>query len=116
MFNLISNSLKFAATDRPPVIRIETINGIHADDVRTKFTPRDENYQRITIIDNGIGFDPLYKEKIFEAFQRLHGKHEYSGTGVGLAIVKKIIENHRGYIEAVAVPDRGARFDIYLPV
>jgi PAS domain S-box-containing protein len=116
MFNLISNSLKFAATDRPPVIRIKTINGIHADDVRTKFTPRDENYQRITIIDNGIGFDPLYKEKIFEAFQRLHGKHEYSGTGVGLAIVKKIIENHRGYIEAVAVPDRGARFDIYLPV
>ena len=116
MFNLISNSLKFAAPDRPPVIRIEAINGIHAEDLSTKFTPRDDRYYRVTIIDNGIGFDPLYKEKIFEAFQRLHGKHEYSGTGVGLAIVKKIIENHRGYIEAVAVPDRGARFDIYLPL
>lgn len=115
MFNLISNSLKFASPERPPVIRIETTNGIKAEDLRTKFTPRDERYYRITVIDNGIGFDPLYKEKIFEVFQRLHGKHEYSGTGVGLAIVKKIIENHRGYIEAIAVPDSGARFDIYLP-
>jgi PAS domain S-box-containing protein len=115
MFNLISNSLKFASPERPPVIRIETTNGIKAEDLRTKFTPRDESYYRITVIDNGIGFDPLYKEKIFEVFQRLHGKHEYSGTGVGLAIVKKIIENHRGYIEAIAVPDSGARFDIYLP-
>jgi PAS domain S-box-containing protein len=115
MFNLVSNSLKFASPERPPVIRIETTNGIKAEDLRTKFTPRDESYHRITVVDNGIGFDPLYKEKIFEVFQRLHSKHEYSGTGVGLAIVKKIIENHRGYIEAVAVPDSGARFDIYLP-
>ena len=115
MFNLISNSLKFASPERPPVVRIETTNGIKAEDLRTKFTPRDESYNRITIVDNGIGFDPLYKEKIFEVFQRLHGKHEYPGTGVGLAIVKKIIENHRGYVEAVAAPDKGARFDIYLP-
>ncbi len=115
MFNLISNSLKFASPERPPVIRIETTNGINADDLRTKFIPRDESYYRVTVVDNGIGFDPLYKEKIFEVFQRLHAKDEYSGTGVGLAIVKKIVENHRGYIEAVAVPDKGARFDIYLP-
>lgn len=72
-------------------------------------------YSHISFSDNGIGFDPEYKEKIFEVFQRLHGKEEYAGTGIGLAIVKRIVDNHNGYITATSVPGKGARFDIYLP-
>lgn len=84
--------------------------------MKTKFHPKAQTYLQISISDNGIGFDPQYRERIFEVFQRLHGKHEYSGTGVGLAIVRKIIDNHNGYIEADGRTGEGERFDIYLPV
>lgn len=67
------------------------------------------------VSDNGIGFDPQYKERIFGVFQRLHGKAEYNGTGIGLAIVKKIVENHEGFIIATGESGKGARFDIYFP-
>ena len=69
----------------------------------------------LSVSDNGIGFDASYSEKIFEVFQRLHGKEKYKGTGIGLAIVKKIVENHEGVIKASRKPGEGARFDIYLP-
>ena len=65
--------------------------------------------------DNGIGFEPQYNDKIFDIFQRLHGLSEFPGTGIGLAIVKKIIEHHQGLITASGQPARGVRFDIYLP-
>ena len=65
---------------------------------------------------NGIGFEPQYKEKIFELFQRLHGRQEYSGTGIGLAIVKRIVEIYQGFITATGEPEKGARFDIFIPV
>jgi signal transduction histidine kinase len=74
-----------------------------------------EKYYRITISDNGIGFDPRYDDKIFDLFQRLHSKNKYSGTGIGLAICKKIIENHDGFITAHGEPDKGATFIVYLP-
>ena len=74
-----------------------------------------ERYCHITVSDNGIGFEAEYKDRIFEVFQRLHGKSEYPGTGIGLAIVKKIVENHNGIITATAELDKGARFDIYIP-
>jgi signal transduction histidine kinase len=73
------------------------------------------NYCHISISDNGIGFEQQYSEKIFEVFQRLHGRSEYQGTGIGLAIVKKIVENHNGIITAKGEQDKGATFDIYIP-
>ena len=73
-------------------------------------------YCHITISDNGIGFEQQYNEKIFEVFQRLHTQEKYKGTGVGLAIVKKIVENHQGTITAKGEVDKGASFDIYFPV
>ncbi|WKL50529.1 ATP-binding protein [Flavobacterium pectinovorum] len=63
-----------------------------------------------------MGFDQQYNTKIFEVFQRLHGKEKYNGTGIGLAIVKKIVENHNGYITAKGEKDKGATFDIYIPL
>jgi signal transduction histidine kinase len=89
--------------------------------MRTRCSPvNDERlpqkeYDHISISDNGIGFDPRYKEQIFEVFQRLYGKDEYPGTGIGLAIVKKIVKNHSGIITATGELDKGATFDIYIP-
>jgi len=76
----------------------------------------EKNYCHLTVIDNGIGFDPIYNERIFELFQRLHGKEEYPGTGIGLSIVKRIVENHNGLITAKGDPGKGTRMDIYFPV
>ena len=72
-------------------------------------------YQRISFTDNGIGFDPEFASNIFEVFQRLHTKTEYSGTGIGLSICKKIVEKHNGYIHAIGKKDEGSTFVIYLP-
>jgi len=103
--NLISNSLKFARAGVPPRI------SIHADIAdRGKMS-----YHRITLADNGVGFDEQYSERIFQVFQRLHGKHEYPGTGIGLAICKKIVENHNGFITASGVEGEGAVFAINIP-
>ena len=73
-------------------------------------------YCHITYTDNGIGFDPKYKNLIFEIFQRLNTKDEYEGNGVGLALCKKIVENHNGVITATGELNKGAQFDIYIPV
>jgi signal transduction histidine kinase len=75
----------------------------------------DKKFHHIIFSDNGIGFAPEYNEKIFEVFQRLHGRDEYPGTGIGLGICKKIIENHGGFIRAEGKSDSGAVFHIYLP-
>ena len=69
----------------------------------------------IRISDNGIGFEEQYKDRIFEVFQRLHSKSDYEGTGIGLSIVKKIVENHKGTIKATSHPGQGATFDILIP-
>lgn len=113
--NLISNSLKFSKTDVPPyvLIRSRLINA--SDSMNLPLLP-EKSYCQITVTDNGIGFDDEYNERIFEIFQRLHGKSEYKGTGIGLAIVKKIVDNHNGFIRASGQPGHGATFDIYLPL
>ena len=72
-------------------------------------------YNHIILKDNGIGFDPQYKERIFEVFQRLHGYDQFQGTGIGLAICRRIVENHKGVILADGKINKGARFDIYIP-
>lgn len=74
-----------------------------------------KNYCHIAISDNGIGFEQEYNEKIFEVFCRLHTYSEYKGTGIGLAIVKKIVENHGGVITANSILNKGTTFDIYIP-
>ena len=114
MYNLISNSLKFSKPEKPPVIKIfsKIDKGIKFEN--PKLIP-DQNYCHITVRDNGIGFHKEYNNRVFEVFQRLHGKDEYSGTGIGLAIVKKIVENHNGIVTAQGKVDEGATFDIFIP-
>jgi signal transduction histidine kinase len=77
---------------------------------------KQSKYHKITISDNGIGFDPEYSEKIFELFQRLPGTSKFSGTGIGLTLCKKIVQNHQGGIKAVGKLNEGSSFEIYLPV
>ncbi len=122
--NLIANSLKFSRSGIP--VRI-SVTGNMGDMVpsgkNTEGLLQEEEkkagntgkYFHIRFADNGIGFDPVYSTKIFEVFQRLHGKQDYPGTGIGLAIVKKIVENHHGFITATGVLGEGAIFDIYIP-
>ena len=112
--NLISNALKFKKQDVAPHIKITSNTEKGSIFIHEKMDDS-KMYCHIKIEDNGIGFDPRYSEKIFEVFQRLHGKAEYDGTGIGLAIVKKIIDNHHGIIKATSDGEAGAVFDIYLP-
>ena len=115
LHNLISNSLKFSSPKRLPNIEIgsKIVNGA---DFKGLELSASKKYCHITVTDNGIGFDQQYSKKVFELFQRLHGRNEYEGTGIGLAIVKKIVENHHGVITVNSELDRGTSFEIYLPV
>jgi PAS domain S-box-containing protein len=113
--NLVGNSLKFSRKGVPPDIHINSLIDKGKKFQAGELDP-EKKYCHISFTDNGIGFDPQYRNKIFEVFQRLHGKDEYKGTGIGLSIVKKIVENHNGIIKATGKLDEGARFDIYLPV
>ncbi len=114
MENLISNSLKFSRQGVQPhiVIKSRIIKGSESG---VEALSPEKDYCHITVSDNGIGFETHFNEKIFEVFQKLHPKEEYKGTGIGLAIVKKIVENHDGIITAAGEIGKGARFDIYLP-
>lgn len=112
-FNLIANALKF--TEKDPVITISYENvDAHSLSFENAHTFADR-YHKISVVDNGIGFDQQFGEIIFNMFQRLHNKHEYSGTGIGLALCRKIAENHNGFIHAEGKPGKGAAFYIYLP-
>jgi signal transduction histidine kinase len=111
--NLISNSLKFSQSN--PLIEI-TVKTVVKDDIAdVPVSLVSQRYFEINFKDNGIGFEQEYDTIIFSLFQRLHGKHEYAGTGIGLALCKKIVENHNGFIKAKGVPHKGATFSIYLP-
>lgn len=112
--NLISNSLKYAREHTATHILIDS-KFIEKSEANDTLILQAYRYAYIRISDNGIGFEESYAEKIFEVFQRLHGKEKYSGTGVGLAIVKKIVENHKGLIKAHGTPGVGAVFEIYIP-
>ena len=114
MHNLISNALKFSNPKIPPHIKISSVNITYSKINVLNLTPHKE-YCHISFSDNGIGFEKEFAEKIFEVFQKLHAKDEYAGTGIGLAIVKKIIENHNGIILAKSKINIGTTFDIYIP-
>lgn len=119
--NLMINSLKFSKPGVQPHIRIQArlIGGqdllyVNNDLDLKKISP-DKEYYHLSIVDNGVGFDPVYREKIFEMFQRLHTSEANEGTGVGLAIVKKIVEHHDGVVTASSEKNKGACFNIYIP-
>jgi light-regulated signal transduction histidine kinase (bacteriophytochrome) len=112
--NLINNAVKFSLPDKPPHIVISG-RKVKGDAVDNERMSKEKEYCHISVKDNGIGFKPEYSERIFEVFQKLHSKEEYAGTGIGLAIVKKIVDNHNGVIIASSHPNEGATFDIYIP-
>ena len=114
LFNLVSNALKFSKENEAPVIEIDSEIGT-SKEFKNKNLLKDITYCHIKFSDNGIGFKEEFSEKIFVVFQRLHGKEQYEGTGIGLAIVKKIVENHNGFIFANGESNKGAIFDIYIP-
>jgi PAS domain S-box-containing protein len=112
--NLVSNSMKFSKPGEPVEINISSKIVRGDKSIDKKLSP-EKNYCHITISDTGIGFEQQYSEKIFELFQRLHNKADYKGTGIGLAIVKKIVENHSGVIKVKSEIGKGAIFEMWIP-
>lgn len=111
--NLISNAIKYSKKEEAPIIYIKhefiKTNDDASDDLEPFTT-----YHKISFLDNGIGFNQDYSQRIFQMFYRLHGKSEYSGTGIGLATCKRIVQNHKGIIKVESEEGRGSRFDVYL--
>lgn len=112
--NLLGNSVKYSKTNVPPEIQID-YRKISLQQIGQLVLPAKKDFHKFTFSDNGIGFSEEYSQRIFELFSRLHNKDEIAGTGIGLAICKKIVENHKGYILAKGKPGEGAVFEIYLP-
>ena len=106
--NLIGNALKFHRPDVPPHVRVSAEMGADPD--------TGEEWHFLAVADNGIGFDEKYLDRIFTVFQRLHGRGEYEGTGIGLAVVRKIVERHGGVITAQSAVGAGSTFLVTLPV
>ena len=112
--NLIGNSLKYSQPDVHPEITIET-EKVLSKDYPDLLDQNIKKFYKISFSDNGMGFDPQFKETIFILFQRLHSKTDYPGTGIGLAICKKIVENHKGHITAESNIGKGSVFTVFLP-
>ncbi len=114
-FNLIGNSLKFIKPDIHPKIQIYC-SIADPEEIKSLKLKLGTSYYKIQFSDNGIGMKPENTEKIFSIFQRLHRKNEFAGTGIGLAMCKKIVQNHNGEINAEGSSENGAVFNVYLPV
>lgn len=112
--NLVANALKFARSDTPPIVEVsaDVFQGEFASIGRSM----PEELVRISVSDNGIGFDEKYLDRIFTPFQRLHGRNEYEGTGIGLAVCRKIVERHGGSLTAESIPGKGSTFIAILPL
>ncbi|WP_199117201.1 PAS domain-containing protein [Pedobacter sp. ASV28] len=113
--NILSNSLKFMRPNVPPIINISS-KTVLGSTLQISAAVQNQWYCVIQITDNGIGFDESYAGKIFDLFQRLHSRAEYKGTGIGLAICKKIVDNHSGFIFAKSIEGEGSSFFIILPI
>jgi signal transduction histidine kinase len=112
--NLISNSLKFVRSNVQPVVKV--MHRYLSENEVAHYNLRTANrYLELQITDNGIGFEEEFQEKIFAVFQRLHHKHEYEGTGIGLAICRKIVTSYGGSIMASGRTGEGATFTIIIP-
>lgn len=114
--NLISNALKYSRPDVAPQVTISSqqVNGVECKGFFA-YTKPEQLFYLIEVKDNGIGFDQQDAQKIFQVFQRLHGRMEYEGTGIGLAIAQKVVTNHQGHICAEGETGKGATFKVYLP-
>lgn len=112
--NLISNAIKYRNTKETPKIVVDC-KKIARSKITDDFNKKRKNYYRLSVMDNGIGFAQENAEQIFGLFERLHQRDEYSGTGIGLAICKKIAENHNGHIAAESEKGKGSTFRVYLP-
>jgi len=99
--NLLANAIKFSRDRKPPVIKVSAKN--------------EGDFIRFSVADYGVGFNAAYADKLFVLFQRLHGMDEFEGTGVGLAIVKRLIQKHGGQVDADGILDQGATFSFTLP-
>jgi hypothetical protein len=113
--NLLENAIKYSRPEVKPLIRI-TASIIEGKKIEHPSANKKTKYHAIEFADNGIGFEQEYEKKIFGLFQRLHGNDEYSGTGIGLGIVKKIVTYHDGFVVAEGQPNIGATFKIYIPI
>ncbi|MGE4095978.1 MAG: ATP-binding protein, partial [Candidatus Binatia bacterium] len=113
--NLISNALKFHREGVAPLVTVSA-ELVNRNDNNRNTGEAQPQLCQITVRDNGIGFDEKYTEQIFQPFQRLFARGEYEGTGMGLAICKRIVERHGGSITAHSVPAQGARFVLTFPV
>jgi len=113
--NLISNAIKYSRKDAAPHISIKLHRPDRDELTELKVNPDTTGYYKITVADNGIGFRDEFHQLIFEPFKRLHSNEEFPGTGIGLAICKKIVENHKGFIQAQGKIGHGSVFCIYLP-
>ncbi len=116
-YNLVGNALKFSRPDVAPEVRIasRTIFAAEADG-RLDGPPTAAHYHHVTVTDNGIGFEVRYAEQIFEVFKRLHGRDAFPGSGIGLALCRRIVANHGGALWAESEVGRGSTFNILLPV
>ncbi|GAB3510108.1 hypothetical protein GCM10027341_48100 [Spirosoma knui] len=113
--NLLSNALKFTSPDRIPSVHISA-QLLSDAEIQTLYPNASGDYVAVSIQDNGIGFEEKHTNRIFNLFQRLHGRNEYTGTGIGLAVCKKVVDNHSGYLSAHSKPNVGSTFVVYLPV
>lgn len=114
--NLVSNAIKYSRPGTKPLVQIgsEKVTGA-ASGIDVAMEDHEKPFYMITVKDNGVGFEQQYADRIFHVFTRLHGNSEYHGTGVGLAIAKKVVDNHGGYISAESAPGEGATFRVLLP-
>ena len=112
--NIIDNSIKYTKEDTIPEIKIET-NSPSVEEIKELGGNPEMGFIKICISDNGIGFDKQYETRIFDPFYRLHNNNQYSGSGLGLTLVKKIIDDHHGFVKATSTVNAGTRINIYMP-
>jgi two-component system CheB/CheR fusion protein len=115
-FNLLGNALKFTVDGRKPEILIKSRTLSTEEVAANQSLNCSLSYCEIMVKDNGVGFDQQYSEKIFEIFQRLNARTAYDGTGIGLAVCHKIVQNHKGVIYSKAKENHGATFYVLLPL
>jgi light-regulated signal transduction histidine kinase (bacteriophytochrome) len=112
--HLLDNALKYARDNVPPEVKIN--GGEIGPNGHDAYRINSTQVYQMTVEDNGMGFEQKYSERIFGVFQRLHGKNNYEGAGIGLSICRRIVERHNGNITAKGIPGKGAKFIITLPI